>query len=71
VHATPPSTLSFALRWFDAELVIEDHDLHHRKGCAKDPIPKPRLLPIVITLSPTLTMMQIMILNNKPPMPLY
>lgn len=35
VHATPPSTLSFALRWFDAELVIEDHDLHHRKGWRK------------------------------------
>jgi sterol desaturase/sphingolipid hydroxylase (fatty acid hydroxylase superfamily) len=35
VHASPPSTLSWLLRWFDAELVIEDHDLHHRKGWKK------------------------------------
>ncbi|KAJ5735887.1 Fatty acid hydroxylase vlmA [Penicillium malachiteum] len=35
VHATPPSTLSWLLRYFKAELVIEDHDLHHRKGWKK------------------------------------
>ncbi|KAJ5562917.1 hypothetical protein N7535_002636 [Penicillium sp. DV-2018c] len=35
VHATPPSTLSWALRLFRAELVVEDHDLHHRKGWKK------------------------------------
>ncbi|OOQ85673.1 hypothetical protein PEBR_25698 [Penicillium brasilianum] len=35
LHASPPSTLSWFLRWFDAELVIEDHDLHHRKGWKK------------------------------------
>lgn len=32
VHATPPNTLSWLLKFFNAELVIEDHDLHHRKG---------------------------------------
>ena len=32
LHATPPSTLSWLLRMFDAELIIEDHDVHHRKG---------------------------------------
>lgn len=32
IHATPPNTLSWLLKWFDAELVIEDHDLHHRYG---------------------------------------
>ncbi|KAJ5708876.1 Fatty acid hydroxylase vlmA [Penicillium malachiteum] len=35
VHATPPSTISWLLRYFNAELVIEDHDLHHRKGWKK------------------------------------
>lgn len=35
IHATPPSTVSWLLRLFDAELVIEDHDLHHRKGWKK------------------------------------
>ena len=30
--ATPPNVFSFALRWFNAELIIEDHDMHHRKG---------------------------------------
>ncbi|KAJ5108560.1 Fatty acid hydroxylase vlmA [Penicillium angulare] len=35
VHATPPCTLSWLLRYFNAELVIEDHDLHHRKGWKK------------------------------------
>ncbi|KAI9038412.1 sterol desaturase family protein [Aspergillus affinis] len=33
--AVPPNTLSWALRLFDAELVIEDHDLHHRRGWKK------------------------------------
>ncbi|KAI8910062.1 hypothetical protein DFJ77DRAFT_471848 [Powellomyces hirtus] len=32
VHATPPSTATPFLRLFDADLVIEDHDLHHRRG---------------------------------------
>jgi sterol desaturase/sphingolipid hydroxylase (fatty acid hydroxylase superfamily) len=35
VHATPPSTVSWLLRFFDAELIIEDHDLHHRTGWKK------------------------------------
>lgn len=34
-YGTPPSTLSWALRMFGAELAIEDHDLHHRKGWRK------------------------------------
>ncbi|KID86139.1 fatty acid hydroxylase superfamily protein [Metarhizium guizhouense ARSEF 977] len=32
LHATPPNVLTVFLRMFDAELIIEDHDLHHRKG---------------------------------------
>ena len=32
VHAEPPNPFTFLLRWFDCELVIEDHDMHHRKG---------------------------------------
>lgn len=32
VHGTAPSTISWVLQYFDAELVIEDHDLHHRYG---------------------------------------
>jgi sterol desaturase/sphingolipid hydroxylase (fatty acid hydroxylase superfamily) len=35
VHTSPPSTLTWLLRLCDAELVIEDHDLHHRKGWKK------------------------------------
>ncbi|KAB8356703.1 hypothetical protein FH972_024279 [Carpinus fangiana] len=35
VCATPPSTLTWLLRYFDAELSIEDHDLHHRSGWKK------------------------------------
>ncbi|KAF7592932.1 hypothetical protein BBP40_012256 [Aspergillus hancockii] len=35
VHLTVPSTLSWFLQFFDAEIVIEDHDLHHRKGWRK------------------------------------
>lgn len=32
LHCTPPSTLNWLLRIFSAELALEDHDLHHRKG---------------------------------------
>ncbi|RMJ28706.1 Fatty acid hydroxylase superfamily [Aspergillus sp. HF37] len=32
VNANPPNTLSWLLKMFDAQLVIEDHDLHHRYG---------------------------------------
>lgn len=32
IHSSPPSTLSWLLRLFGAELIIEDHDMHHRKG---------------------------------------
>jgi len=32
VLASPPSTLTWLLRATGTELVIEDHDLHHRKG---------------------------------------
>lgn len=35
VHVTAPSTLSWFLRIFDAEIAVEDHDLHHRKGYRK------------------------------------
>ncbi|GIK07546.1 hypothetical protein Aspvir_003212 [Aspergillus viridinutans] len=35
LHLTVPSPLSWLLQWFDAEIVIEDHDLHHRKGWRK------------------------------------
>ncbi|KFY07134.1 hypothetical protein V492_07415 [Pseudogymnoascus sp. VKM F-4246] len=35
LNASPPSTLTWLLRIFDANLVIEDHDLHHRKGWKK------------------------------------
>lgn len=35
IHSVPPSTLTWLLRYFNAELVIEDHDLHHRKGWRK------------------------------------
>ncbi|CAL5868546.1 uncharacterized protein PFLUO_LOCUS2773 [Penicillium psychrofluorescens] len=35
LHLTVPSTLSWLLEMFDAEIVIEDHDLHHRKGWRK------------------------------------
>ena len=35
MHASPPSTLNWLLKWFGAELVVEDHDLHHRKGWKK------------------------------------
>ncbi|CAG8302166.1 unnamed protein product [Penicillium salamii] len=35
VHLTVPSTLSWLLQLLDADIVIEDHDLHHRKGWRK------------------------------------
>ncbi|GAO19846.1 uncharacterized protein UV8b_04505 [Ustilaginoidea virens] len=35
LHAAGLSTLYPILRYFDAEIVIEDHDLHHRKGWRK------------------------------------
>ncbi|KAG5926848.1 hypothetical protein E4U42_002899 [Claviceps africana] len=33
--ATPPNPFNHLLRYFKAELIIEDHDLHHRKGWRK------------------------------------
>ncbi|KAM3555455.1 hypothetical protein MY1884_005576 [Beauveria asiatica] len=30
--ATPPNLFNWLLRMFSAELIIEDHDLHHRQG---------------------------------------
>ncbi|KAF5862009.1 hypothetical protein ETB97_012244 [Aspergillus alliaceus] len=35
VHLSAPSTLAWLLRFFDADITIEDHDLHHRKGWRK------------------------------------
>lgn len=35
VLASPPSTLTWLLRMTGTELVIEDHDLHHRQGWKK------------------------------------
>ena len=35
MHLTVPSTLSWLLQMFECEIVIEDHDLHHRKGWRK------------------------------------
>lgn len=35
VHAAPPNPFTWLMRIFDADLVIEDHDLHHRKGWRK------------------------------------
>ena len=32
VHISVPSPVSWVLSYFNAELVIEDHDLHHRTG---------------------------------------
>jgi sterol desaturase/sphingolipid hydroxylase (fatty acid hydroxylase superfamily) len=32
VHAEPPNPFTFLLRMFNCELVIEDHDMHHRQG---------------------------------------
>ncbi|POR35280.1 Alkylglycerol monooxygenase-like protein [Tolypocladium paradoxum] len=35
IHLSPPTTMSWFLQMFEAEIVIEDHDLHHRKGWRK------------------------------------
>ncbi|KAF9882933.1 hypothetical protein FE257_004868 [Aspergillus nanangensis] len=35
VQSTVPSTLGWLLTAFGAEIVVEDHDLHHRKGWRK------------------------------------
>ncbi|KAJ5964682.1 uncharacterized protein N7479_004558 [Penicillium vulpinum] len=35
LHGGTPSTVNWLLEMFDAELVIEDHDLHHRYGWRK------------------------------------
>lgn len=35
VHGTPPSTFAWLLQLFNAEIIVEDHDLHHRKGWRK------------------------------------
>ncbi|KAJ5946704.1 hypothetical protein N7454_003543 [Penicillium verhagenii] len=35
IHGGAPSTVNWLLEVFDAELVIEDHDLHHRYGWRK------------------------------------
>ncbi|KAF9887082.1 hypothetical protein FE257_010576 [Aspergillus nanangensis] len=35
IHGSAPSTVNWLLEMFDAELVIEDHDLHHRYGWRK------------------------------------
>ncbi|KAJ5743615.1 hypothetical protein N7533_008485 [Penicillium manginii] len=32
IHATVPNPLAEVMRWFGMDLVIEDHDLHHRNG---------------------------------------
>ncbi|KAK1975132.1 fatty acid hydroxylase superfamily protein [Colletotrichum cereale] len=32
VWATSPSPFSLPLKWFRSELILEDHDLHHRMG---------------------------------------
>ncbi|ENH63780.1 hypothetical protein FOC1_g10007914, partial [Fusarium oxysporum f. sp. cubense race 1] len=35
IYGMPPSTLAWLLKGVGMELVIEDHDLHHRKGYRK------------------------------------
>ena len=35
LRASPPNPLTWLMRMFDAELVVEDHDLHHRHGWRK------------------------------------
>lgn len=35
MHSGVPSTLGWLLQMFNADIVIEDHDLHHRKGWRK------------------------------------
>lgn len=35
IHSLTPSPITWLLQLCDAELAIEDHDLHHRKGWRK------------------------------------
>ena len=35
LQVSPPNPLTWLMRMFDADLVIEDHDLHHRLGSKK------------------------------------
>lgn len=35
LHATVPNPMAWLMRKFEMDLVIEDHDLHHRKGWRK------------------------------------
>lgn len=35
IYTPPPNLVTFLLRWMDCELIIEDHDLHHRQGWKK------------------------------------
>lgn len=35
IHLTVPSTFAWLLQRLDMEIVVEDHDLHHRKGWRK------------------------------------
>lgn len=35
IYSTTPGTATWILQFFDCELVIEDHDLHHRNGWRK------------------------------------
>ncbi|KAJ9248410.1 hypothetical protein DTO195F2_8855 [Paecilomyces variotii] len=35
VYAPAASTFTWLLQYFDAEIIVEDHDLHHRKGWRK------------------------------------
>ncbi|THC96941.1 hypothetical protein EYZ11_003602 [Aspergillus tanneri] len=35
LHESSPNPLTWFMCWFGEELVIEDHDLHHRKGWKK------------------------------------
>lgn len=35
IYGTAASTFNLLLQYFDAEIIIEDHDLHHRKGYRK------------------------------------
>ncbi|TDZ48297.1 Fatty acid hydroxylase vlmA [Colletotrichum trifolii] len=35
IYATTPTPFAWPLRFFNSDLVLEDHDLHHRKGWKK------------------------------------
>ncbi|KAF6802515.1 fatty acid hydroxylase superfamily protein [Colletotrichum musicola] len=35
IYATTPTPFAYPLRWFNCDLVLEDHDLHHRQGWKK------------------------------------